>query len=73
LAEEARRVDALHESGYRFVWPPTIGNLTQRQERLLMLADRAEAYVKQEQQNDQQHDRPDNFGSVAKSRQDAFH
>jgi hypothetical protein len=55
------------------VWPPTIGNLTQRQERLLMLAERAEAYVKQEQQNGQQHDRPDNFGSVTKSRQDAFH
>jgi len=37
-----------------------------------MLADHADAYVKQEMRNEQQHDRPDNFGSVSQSRQDAF-
>jgi len=38
-----------------------------------MLADHADAYTKQEmRQNNGQHDRPDNFGSVSASRRDAF-
>jgi hypothetical protein len=37
-----------------------------------MLADHAEAYVKQEMRNDRQHDRPENFGDVGASRRDAF-
>jgi hypothetical protein len=72
LAEEARRVDALHESGYRFCWPPTIDNLTRREQRLLTLADHADAYQRQERRQQQQRDRPDHFGSVSQSRQDAF-
>jgi len=37
-----------------------------------MLADHAEAYVKQEMREGNQRDRPDNFGDVSSSRQDAF-
>ena len=40
-----------------------------------MLADHADAYVQQEMRNQQREgrtDRPDNFGDVAASRQDAF-
>ena len=37
-----------------------------------MLADHAEAYTKQEMRETDQRDRPDNFGSVAASRRDAF-
>jgi len=37
-----------------------------------MLADHADAYVKQEMRESQQRDRPDNFGDVSSSRQDAF-
>jgi hypothetical protein len=37
-----------------------------------MLADHADAYVKQEMRENTQRDRPDNFGSVAESRRDAF-
>ena len=42
---------------------------------MLLLADHAEAYIKQEQQNRQRegrHSRPGNFGDVAASRQKAF-
>jgi hypothetical protein len=57
--------------------PPLIENLTPRERRLLLLADHADAYVKQEQRRQQQtnretHGRPDNFGDVDASRRDAF-
>jgi hypothetical protein len=62
----------MHEKGYRFCWPPTIDNLTPREQRLLTLADHADAYVQQEMRTEQQQDRPDNFGNVSDSRRDAF-
>jgi hypothetical protein len=65
-------VAKLHERGYRFCHPPLIDNLTPREEQLLLLADHADAYQRQEQQQRQQHDRSDHFGSVSKSRRDAF-
>jgi len=37
-----------------------------------MLADRADAYQKQQLRERQRRGRPDNFGDVAESRRDAF-
>lgn len=51
-----------------------VDNLTAREKRMLLLADHADAYVKQEMRTDssQTADRPDNFGDVGASRRDAF-
>jgi len=64
----------LHEDGYRFTWPPRIGDLTPRQRGLLRLGRHAEAYVKQEQRKSAaaNRGRPSDFGDVAESRRDAF-
>jgi hypothetical protein len=49
-----------------------IDNLTPREQQLLFLADHADAYQKHEARERQKNDRPDHFGSAAKSRRDAF-
>jgi hypothetical protein len=75
LAREAQTVAALHDHGYRFCHPPTLRNLSPREQKLLLLADRAETYIKQQQRNDtdpETRDRPDNFGDVGASRRRAF-
>jgi len=70
-------VKRLHEHGYTFTEEATIASLSPRQRALLNLAARAEAYIKQEQRRQQEgaqdtRGRPDHFGDVADSRQDAF-
>lgn len=75
LAREAQTVAALHDHGYRFCHPPTLRNLSPRERDLLLLADRAETYIKQQQRTDaktETRDRPDNFGDVRASRRRAF-
>jgi hypothetical protein len=75
LAREAQTVAALHDYGYRFCHPPTLRNLSPREQKLLLLADRTETYVTQQQRNDAEtetRDRPDNFGDVRESRRRAF-
>lgn len=75
LAREAQTVAALHDHGYRFCHPPTLRNLSPRERDLLLLADRAETYIKQQQRTDaktETRDRPDNFGDVGASRRRAF-
>ena len=67
----------LHEHGYTFTEAATIDSLTPRQRALLNLASQAEAYIKQEQRRQQQaqqdtQGRPEHFGDVSSSRQDAF-
>jgi len=70
-------VKRLHEHGYRFSWPPTIGALTPRQQALLELAERAEMYLEYERSQRGQAaretgDRPEHFGDVTESRRSAF-
>ena len=42
-----------HDWGYRYTWPPTMGNLTPRQRGRIRLAEQAEAYIKHQQQQRQ--------------------
>jgi hypothetical protein len=70
-------VKRLHEHGYRFSWPPTIGALTPRQQALLQLAERAETYLEYERNEREKAaretgSRPDHFGDVTESRRSAF-
>jgi hypothetical protein len=63
----------LHDKGYRFCWPPRIGDLTPREKQTLLLADRTDAYLQQAQRTDSQTgDRPGHFNNVSESRKDAF-
>jgi hypothetical protein len=59
----------LHEVGYRFTWPPRIGDLTHRQVKLIQLAEAVEADIKRKQHEQQRnpesqsHDHYDATGS----------
>jgi len=64
VAREARLADRLHEWGYRWTWPPRIGDLSPRHLRLVEVATHAEQYLKQEQRADAARDQPDHFNSV---------
>lgn|GEM_PF-6180940 len=48
MAEEALRDKRAHDWGYRYTWPPTLGNLSPRERGKIELAAQAEAYLKHE-------------------------
>ena len=68
------RYKRLHESGYRFTWPPRIGGLTHRQVKLLTLAEAVESDIKRrqrEQQSNPESQSHEHYDAVD-SRRDAF-
>jgi len=43
-----------HDAGYRYTWPPTMGNLTPRQRNKIEIWNHAEAYIQHQQREQQQ-------------------